>query len=98
ALPCNDAPIAGRPTLITLPSMKARLEASIVVASTQFGCAVFGDGDFFLRPERVTRAPTPQATGLTRPGRAPARSSRRDKQRIRKRPFFIDPLRLHREP
>src|SRR5450755_1048413 len=35
--------IAGRPTLTTEPSMKARLEPRIVAASVPDGCAVTGD-------------------------------------------------------
>jgi hypothetical protein len=40
ASPLNVAPMADKPTLITVPSMKARLDARIVVTNTQLGCEV----------------------------------------------------------
>src|ERR1700761_8007787 len=38
ALPPSALPIAGKATLVTEPSTKARLDARMQVASTQFGC------------------------------------------------------------
>src|SRR5215467_988745 len=69
APPLSDLPIADSPTLTTVPSMKARLDARIVVSSTAVGCfgrsviakllhrdkQRVGERPFFVRPLRLQR-------------------------------------------